>query len=536
MVPRRNSSYWVASRRRQALKCKGMVAGVLRQMLTSWRYGLDLNLSLDSASDLSLQSQIFEQVRELILNGVLKGNMALPPSRQLAEQYRVSRNTVTLAYDRLVTEGYAQSRGTSGIFVCEVLPEETLLISNRTKARPSELPEEQEAEPVLCFAGSPGGGNDRPAIDFWVGRSDSTQFPIKAWRGIINKRLSSGSACLTDYTDPAGLPELREIIASHLAPARGMHVSADQIIITNGGQDALNLLYRLVTHRTAQLCIENPCYLGASFLFQSTEKAIHPIPVDEDGLQTDDLPRNKGSLLYVTPSHQFPTGVTLSLKRRIALLHWAEETDSLIIEDDYDSDFRYDGPPLTALAGLDRSRNVFYMGTFSKSVGAGLRIGFAVLPRDYWDKARVIKAQMSNGQSWLEQAALADFLGQGHFDRHLRRLRQVYKARRDCLVNALNDSFKCPMLSGTASGLHLTWRLPQGSPPASTVQIKARQRGIGVYSLKSGASFDFDPTARDEILIFGYSSIKEAHIIEAVAGLRQLLQEENGIAAAERPL
>jgi GntR family transcriptional regulator/MocR family aminotransferase len=228
--------------------------------------------------------------------------------------------------------------------------------------------------------------------------------------------------------------------------------------------------------------------------------------------------------------------VTLSLKRRIALLHWAEETDSLIIEDDYDSDFRYDGPPLTALAGLDRSRNVFYMGTFSKSLGAGLRIGFAVLPRDYWDKARVIKAQMSNGQSWLEQAALADFLGQGHFDRHLRRLRQVYKARRDCLVNALNDSFKCPMLSGTASGLHLTWRLPQDSPPASTIQLKARQRGIGVYSLKSGASFDFDPMARDEILIFGYSSIKEAHIIDAVAGLRLLLQEENAIAAAERPL
>ncbi|MCZ7593659.1 MAG: PLP-dependent aminotransferase family protein [Hyphomicrobium sp.] len=296
----------------------------------------------------------------------------------------------------------------------------------------------------------------------------------------------------------------------------------------------MNLLYRLLAHRTAQLCIENPCYLGASFLFQGTGKKICPVPVDEDGLRVEELPQNKGSLLYVTPSHQFPTGATLSLKRRIGLLRWAEETDSLIIEDDYDSDFRYDGPPLTALAGLDRSRNVFYMGTFSKSVGAGLRLGFAVLPPEYWDKARVLKAQMSNGQSWLEQAALADFLGQGHFDRHLRRLRQVYKARRDCLVKALHDNFECPVLSGTAAGLHLTWRLPQDSPPASLIQIKARERGVGVYSLRSGASFDFNPSARDELLIFGYSSIREDDIVAAVADLRRLLRADNGKESPQR--
>lgn len=486
---------------------------------------MELNLSLDRASGFSLQHQLFEQVRELILSGVLRGSTALPPSRQLAERYRVSRNTVTLAYDRLVTEGYARSRGTAGVFVCEVLPEETLLVSGMPQKRVPQASQEQAGEPVLCFAGSPGGGNDRPAIDFWVGRSDPAQFPIKTWRRIVNKRLSSETLCLTDYSDPAGLPELREIIANHLARARGMHVSADQIVVTNGGQDALNLIYRLLASRTAQLCIENPCYLGASFLFQSTEKKIHPVVVDEDGLRVEELPQSKGGLLYVTPSHQFPTGGTLSLKRRIALLHWAEVTDSLIIEDDYDSDFRYDGPPLTALAGLDRSRNVFYMGTFSKSVGAGLRLGFAVLPPEFGDKARVLKAQMSNGQSWLEQAVLADFMGQGHYERHLRRLRQVYKARRDCLVKALNDNFKCPVLSGTAAGLHLTWRLPQGSPPATAIQIKARERGIGVYSLKSGGSFDFNPTARDEILIFGYSSIKEADIIKAVEDLRSLLQQ-----------
>lgn len=484
---------------------------------------MELNLSLDPNATLSLQAQLFEQVREYILSGVLKGGAALPPSRHLAQRYRIARNTVSLAYDRLITEGYARSRGTAGVFVCEVLPEATLLVSGVPQKQPAETLPEQEADPVLCFAGSPGGGNDRPPIDFWVGRSDPALFPIKTWRTLINRRLAAGTAHFTDYSDPAGLPELRETIANHLAQSRGMHVSSDQIIVTNGGQDALNLIYRLVANRTSQLCIENPCYLGASFLFQSTDKKIHPVPVDEDGLRTEDLPASKNSLLYVTPSHQFPTGVTLTLKRRIALLQWAQETDSLIIEDDYDSDFRYDGPPQTALAGLDRSHNVLYMGTFSKSVGAGLRLGFTVLPQEYWNKARMLKAQMSNGQSWLEQAVLADFLAQGHFHRHLRRLQQAYKLRRDCLVKSLTTAFECPILMGTAAGLHLAWRLPQSSPPASIIQINARQSGVGVYSLKSGASFDFNPTARDDILLFGYSSIQEHDIAKAIGILQQVL-------------
>lgn len=485
---------------------------------------MHLNLSLDPNAALSLQTQLFEQVRELILSGVLKGGVALPPSRHLAQRHRISRNTVSLAYDRLITEGYASARGTAGVFVCEVLPEETLLVAGVPQKKPPNRWQDPEPEPVLCFAGSPGGGNDRPAIDFWVGRSDPALFPIRTWRSLINKRLASGTAHFTDYSDPAGLPELREAIAEHLAHARGMHVSADQIIITNGGQDALNLIYRLVSNRTRQLCVENPCYLGASFLFQSTDKKIHPVAVDDEGLCVDELPDIKASLLYVTPSHQFPTGATLTLKRRIALLQWAQETDSLIIEDDYDSDFRYDGPPQTALAGLDRSHKVFYMGTFSKSVGAGLRLGFAVLPQEHWSRARVLKAQMSNGQSWLEQAVLADFLVQGHFYRHLRRLQQAYKSRRDCLVKALTETFECPVLSGTSGGLHLTWRLPQNSPPASAVQINAKQNGVGVYSLKSGASFDFSSTARDDVLLFGYSSIKEDDIKGAVGLLRQVIE------------
>ncbi len=297
----------------------------------------------------------------------------------------------------------------------------------------------------------------------------------------------------------------------------------DQIIVTTGGQDALNLVFNLLKSHTRQLCIENPCYLGASLIFRSAGLTIHPVPVDGEGLRTDLLPRERGSLLYVTPSHQFPTGAIMTLTRRLDLLRWAEETDSFIIEDDYDSDFRYDGPPLTALAGLDGGRRVFYAGTFSKSVGAGLRIGFATVPRMFWDEARMLKARMSNGQAWLEQAALAAFIDEGHFDRHLRRLRQVYKARRDCLVEALKRTFDGAVIISGESGLHLVWQLPVGFPSARQIQVMARERGIGVYALSSGAAYDFDPGAEDNMLVFGYSSLTETQIGDAVERLRLML-------------
>ena len=404
-----------------------------------------------------------------------------------------------------------------------ISPDSLLLIQRGHRARTNGPIPETSSEPLLCFAGSPGGGNNRPELDFWVGRSDPAGFPLRIWRRIITRLLSQQTAYLTDYCDPAGLPELRLAISTHLRRARAVAVTEDQVIVTTGGQEALNLVFNLLRPQTRQLCIENPCYLGASLIFNAAGLTIHPIAVDGDGLRTDLLPNVRGSLLYVTPSHQFPTGATMPLARRLALLRWAEETDSYIVEDDYDSDFRYDGPPLTALAGLDGGRRVFYAGTFSKSVGAGLRIGFATVPRLFWDEARLLKARMTNGQAWLDQAALAAFINEGHFDRHLRRLRQVYKARRDCLVAALRRTFDDPVVLGAESGLHLVWRLPPGAPTARTIQVMARERGIGVYALSSGAAYNFDSATRDDMLVFGYSSLNEKQIEVAVAGLQAML-------------
>ncbi len=507
---------------------------VRRKLAVQKRYArMELALTLEANAKKSLQTQVFDQIRALILDGRLRAGMALPPTRALAEKMEVSRNTISIAYERLAAEGYVEARGTAGIFVTSIPPDGLLFkrISKGNVWTGGIIPE-LAGDPLLCFAGTPGGGDDRPSLDFWVGRSASSAFPLQLWRRIINKQLAVQPRYLTDYCDPAGLPELRQAIADYLARSRGMDVTVDQIIVTSGSQDALNLVMNLLQDHTQQLCIENPCYVGASMLFQGRGLPIQPVPVDKEGLRTDRLPWERNSLLYVTPSHQFPTGVMMTLNRRLALLRWAEETESYVVEDDYDSDFRYDGPPLTALAGLDGSRRVFYVGTFSKSIGAGVRLGFAVVPRVRAEEARMLKARMSNGQSWLEQRVLAEFIGEGHFDRHVRKLRHIYKLRRDSLVNALRKYFGTPVVSGQESGLHFVWQLPQGMPSAKAIQLAARAEGVGVYALSSGAAFDFDGETADDRLMFGYSSLTEQEIDQAVEKLRRVIRDQ-GWAGAE---
>lgn len=493
---------------------------------------MDLTLVLDAKSGTTLQTQVFEQIRRMILTSRLKPGMALPPSRQIAEKLKVSRNTITLAYDRLVAEGYVESRGTAGTFVNRVLPgllkggmggPSGVAVGSNGELRP-EMP-----SPLLCFAGYPAGQNlasGRPSIDFWVGRSDPSSFPLKAWRRILLRKLALSSVNLTEYGDPAGLMDLRAAIAHHLGRSRGMSVSMNQVIVTSGSQDGLNLVCRLVDKQKHPFFIENPCYQGAAHLFQGFGAETCPIPVDEHGIITELLPRDRSGVLFVTPTHQYPTGATLSLKRRIEILNWAEETNSLVIEDDYDSDFRYDGPPLTSLAGLDRGRRVLYLGTFSKSLGAGLRIGYAVVTNELAKSARVVKCQMNNGQPWLDQAVLAEFLETGEFDRHIRRLRQVYKSRRDTLISALKKHFGDTEICGADGGLHIVWRLPAGSPPAELVQQAARDMGIGVYTLASGGAHDFDRSSRQDMLVIGYSSVNEKDIERAVNVLRMALLQK----------
>lgn len=475
---------------------------------------MEIPVLLDPKSQQSLQAQIYEQIRKLILGGRLKPGTPLPASRALADQLGVSRNTVMLAYDRLSAEGYLQTRVAIGTFVSFELPEDCLTakrLASATDALIQDFPTRRQ----IVFEGRPQAvvNQQHLAYDFWLGRPDPHSFPIKAWRRIINRKLVTAGTRLTEYRDPAGLIDLRKAIADHIGPARGINVDPDQIIIVAGCQEGLNLTARLLLREGMSVAIENPAYQGAAYLYESYRAQLIPVCVDENGLGVEELPQEGAALLYVTPSHQYPMGFTLSLERRLRLLDWAWRTGTYIVEDDYDSDFRYRGSPIAALMGLDSHGCVIYLGTFSKSIGAGLRIGYLVVPKHLVGPARTAKALLDNGHPWLEQAVLAEFLASGGYDNHLRRIRQSYAERRDCLTDCLKRHFGEVVISGSECGMHVAWHLPEDLPRAARLQEMAAEHGVGIYTLQSGAAYDFGGCAYSErAIMLGFSSLNEGQI------------------------
>ncbi len=489
---------------------------------------VQLSIILGESEKSTLQNQIFDQIRSMILNGQLKGDDPMPTTRELSSQLGVSRNTAVLAYERLVAEGYIRTKPYVGTFVSPDLPDIAFLSARQDPAPSAQEHGESRESPLSYGALRTHRLADperrRLAADFWVGRPDARSFPLKAWSHHIKNRLKAVGANLTSYNDPAGLLELRRAIAKHLAPARGVVADPDQIIIVGGCQDGFNLVGRLLVTPGSTAVVESPCYQGAAFVLESLGAKLHPVPVDADGLDVSQLPKVKGAVAYVTPSHQYPIGVTMSLQRRLELLAWATQYDAYVMEDDYDSDFRFVGSPLTALKGLDRNERVIYLGTFSKCMGPGLRLGYVVLPRRLADAARRMKMLMNNGQSWLEQAAMADFMSSGEFGRHLRRIRQLYRERRDALLNALKNHFGACDIYGDQAGMHLVWRLPNGFPDAVEVEAKGLAAGVGVCSLATGSALRFDENdGGDRLLMLGFVALTEKEIENGIARLAAAL-------------
>ena len=482
---------------------------------------MELSIQIDRGRRESLQNQIFDQIRRLILGGHLQPGKRLPSSRDFADQLGVSRNTVILAYERLSNEGYIQTQTASQTFVSVNLPEKSLLIETASPATKG-AESHRRFPPQIIFRGQAqmvvNKNRHSVPIDFWVGRPNARSFPTKTWRRLLLHNLAVAGTNLTEYGDPAGLPTLRAAIAHHLGPARGIRASPDQIIIVSGIQEALNLVARLFIERGVTVATENPCYQGAAFVFESYGAGLLPIHVDSDGLNVADLLDRRASLVYVTPSHQYPTGWTLSLDRRIRLLDWAWTNSAYVVEDDYDSDFRYGGPPLTALAGLDRRGGGIYLGAFSKSIGAGLRVGYLVVPAELRDAAGAAKTLLNNGHAWLDQAVLADFISNEGYIRHLRRIRRVYMAARDCLAESLEKTFGRVRLSGMDGGMHIMWQLPPDLPSARELKSMAQGYGVGIYTLGlGGAAYDYGHCPYTErSIMLGYSSLTEKQIREGV--------------------
>lgn len=406
----------------------------------------------DRSSGEPLHRQIERRFRAAIESGVLASGTRMLPSRLLADRLGVSRNTVTSAFDQLVAEGYLVSRVGDGTFVTEM--------RRATRAKPSKTPRalNLSADRLMAVRRQLNevGSSSGPLR---IGATAFSEFPGGTWRRLARKVLGSLGGTL-DYGDPSGLPALREAVCRHIAQFRGVVTEPEQIIVVEGTQGAIHLIAFVLLQCGDKVAIEDPCYQNARAVFQAHGARLVGVRVDDYGMRSSDLP-DRASLVYVTPSHQFPLGGLLPVSRRMEVLAWAQARDAYVIEDDYDSEFSDRVVP--ALQSLDRYERVIYCGTFSKTLAPGLRIGYVVVPPHLTDAFRFAREAFSLGSSTHIQATVAEFIAQGYFSRHIQRLTKIYRRRRrilvDVLSNALPDGFK---IGPAQTGLHVAISGPPG--------------------------------------------------------------------------
>ncbi|WP_022723233.1 aminotransferase class I/II-fold pyridoxal phosphate-dependent enzyme [Rhodopseudomonas sp. B29] len=484
---------------------------------------LQISVHLDRTRADTLTTQIVDQIREAIRCSRLLPGLRLPSSRQLSEQLAISRNTVVRAYDLLVMEGLLESRPASGIYVAEQASGAAPVPPRRDEAPPSCMPlplRHRRPRPPETP------GRERLLFDFRPGRPDPDQFPMKTWRRLLQANLTHGGAAgLTGAGETAGLPALRTAIANHLAASRGIVADPGRILIISGLREALTIAARLFLARGTLALIEDPGYQPAAAAFEAAGAELASVAVDSEGVVVDDLPKRAASLLYTTPAHQYPTGAVLSAARRRDLIAWARSTGCYLIEDDYDGDIRTHGTHLPPLAALAPDCTI-HVGSFSASLGAGLRLGYAVMPAQIAEAAVCEKALLNSGNPWLEQATLADFMQSGSYAAHLLRVRAHYKDKRDALVEALQRNFGEVRIDGQIGGLHLVWHLPPGIPDASSVEALARRARIGIAALRSAqVRFDRPNPLASRAVMLGFAPLSRKQIEKGIARLSDAIDD-----------
>ena len=415
----------------------------------------------------------------------------MPSTRALSESLGISRATVTLAYEFLLSEGYLQSTTGSGTYVCRQLPEAmmrtdikdgkrraTLETAKKPGKRLSKYGNYLKDRPWFAY------GEDEPEIQFSFGRPEMDQFPWRAWMQIVAQVVKRQEFSLLDCPSKAlGYFPLRQAIAGHLSKARAFSCSPEQVIIVNGSQQGIDLVTRAIVDRGDMVGMENPGYIGAKKAFEVAGAQLVGLPLDEQGVMLDKLKDPAMSamkLIYLTPSHQFPTGVVLSLPRRLELLSWAQRTGTFLIEDDYDSEYRYSGRPVPSLAGLDHSESVIYVGTFSKILLPALRLGYLVVPPGLIDVFTRAKFLADRHSPLLYQETLAEFIKDGHLDRHIRRMRTLYEHRRKVVIAALHKEFGSKVeVRGENAGINILIRIHERFNDDDFIK-RARELGVGL--------------------------------------------------------
>ncbi|GCE14537.1 MocR-like pyridoxine biosynthesis transcription factor PdxR [Tengunoibacter tsumagoiensis] len=483
-------------------------------------------LHLAHTSVVPLHRQIYLWMRQAILDGQLQPGQRLPSTRTLASELGVSRNTASSAYEELQAEEFIERTVGSGTVVARVFSQQL----PRGEAQSSQETPSLHLSPLgqalltqmkslpLSFRRSP---SQEPGV-FRLGVPDLEQFPSALWSQLLARHMRRSLSVSLDYQEIAGYPALREAIAAHIAVTRGVRCQVDQVLITPGTQASLDLLGRILVSAGDTVWMEDPGYPPARAVLEGIGASLAFVPVDAQGLDVIAgralAPRAR--LAYVTPSHQFPLGVTMKLERRLALLQWAREAQAWILEDDYDSEYRFNSHPVEALQGLDRANRTIYLGSFSKVLFPSLRLGYMVVPEALIEPCKAAQRFQMIHPPFLEQMVLADFFMEGHFARHLRRMRALYAARRTFLLTSLERMCGHLLTAHPPdAGLHLVAWLPPGVSD-SEVEQHAGMRGIEVVAL---SSLSRQPLAQGG-LVLGYATGDEGEIQAGVHVLADIIR------------
>ncbi|MFC4303773.1 PLP-dependent aminotransferase family protein [Cohnella boryungensis] len=450
-----------------------------------------------------LYTQLYNYLKEEIRSKHIPAHSKLPSQRQLAHDLQVSRNTVDAAYQQLLTEGYIQSEARKGLFVVEIRNSFDPAASSNNAAQQDSIEESVRNKSIPSMEG----------YDFKYGDVDIAHFPFKSWRRFAMKSLTAEEGSLLLYGEPQGERQLRKYIASYLSPSRGVNCSEDQIVIGAGTQCLLSLLCKIIG-KDLVYAMEEPGYDRVRLVLKDYGKRVVPICLDEQGFDVGALSRSEAKVVYVTPSHQFPSGTVMSISRRLELMDWARRTGGYIIEDDYDSEFRYEGKPIPSLQSLDRDENVVYMGTFAKSLIPSLRMGFMVLPVRLLAVYREQFIGYKQTVSRLHQHTLTHFIESGEWSRHLKKARSRYKKRHQAILAAIQERMGDRVrIQGSASGLHLLLESDNGMTEDQLIAA-AKNKGVNVYPVSP--YYEMSPASAPAQVLLGFAGIDEKRISEGI--------------------
>lgn len=469
----------------------------------------ELAIKLDEGSKKHLYEQIYEYVKQEIKEGKLQAGERLPSSRALAEHLQVSRSTVDLAYEQLVSEGYVESRPYRGFFICKM--EGISCLQEKEKPAKEGLGQKEE-ESSWEYDFSPNGVE----ID---------DFLFRVWRKITKNTLTDDKKEMFDLGNPQGDEGLRASIERYLHASRGVNCAKEQIII-GAGNDYLLLLLEKILGEKRRVAIENPTYKQAFQMFSSFSYEVKTVPMDESGMMVEALEESQADLAYCMPSHQFPTGTVMPIGRRMELLKWAaKKAGRYLIEDDYDSEFRYKGKPIPSLQASDTGGNVIYMGTFSKAIAPAIRVSYMVLPPVLYEKYKNNCRFFSSTVSRLDQEVLHEFIREGYFERHLNRMRKLYKSRHDALLAALKGLGPEFTVSGENAGLHLLLTCHDGRSEKMLIAA-AKKAGVRVYGLSDACIGELPETWKPTLLL-GYAKLTERELEEGAERLKRVWKKQD---------